>query len=455
MARSRTGRFIALLAALMLLAAACSNREEKKTSTRSGGGGSGGSGDSGQQSEIDTSNCPTDPTEEVKGDTIKLASSFPQSGLTAAFSEIAAGWKSYFKYTNDQGGVKIGGKKYKIETVDKDDEYNAQKTAQNIEEEVGTDGSKVFAVFGVVGTANNISIRQFLGENCVPNLFAISGSPAWGNPKFPWTIGATNDVYPLEGKTFAEYLKKNKPSATVAMLIQNDDFGSAYENGFRQAIKGTKIKLVKVEKYATGANEVGAQLTSLAATNADAFFDGATLLACPDALKKAQAANWKPIIWVSGTCISKTLMGIAGDAAEKAISITNLKDPFNPQFASDADLKLYRTTVKKYEPKADIENGIVAYGWTQGALMVKAMETAKKASRLEIMEAVRHQKDAHAGLLLDDVKINTDGEKDPYMGESGQVIQYDSSKKYFNNLGPMVDYEGKTKDFTPKQLIEG
>ena len=61
-------------------------------------------------------------------------------------------------------------------------------------------------------------------------------------------------------------------------------------------------------------------MTSLAATKADAFFDGATLLACPDALKKAQAANWKPITWVSGTCISKTLMGIAGDAADKACS---------------------------------------------------------------------------------------------------------------------------------------
>ena len=239
------------------------------------------------------------------------------------------------------------------------------------------------------------------------------------------------------------------------MLVQSDDFGQAYEEGFKQATAGTKIKVLKVEKYAPGANEVGAQMTSLAATKADAFFDGATLLACPDALKKAQAANWKPITFVSGTCISKTLMGIAGDAAEGAISATNLEDPFNPKFASDPALKLYRQKVKQYEPDADLDNGIVAYGWTQGALMVEALKSAKKATRLDVTEAVRHQDKVHAGLMLKGITISTDGEKDPYMGETVQTVQYDSTKKYFNDVGGLLDFEGKTKTVTPKDLIQG
>jgi len=456
MHRSRIGRVIVLLLALALTAAACSNRRESSnTKTNGGGGDGGGGGGNGSASTIDTSNCASDPSKEVSGDTIKLVSSYPQSGLTAAFSQIAKGWQAYFKYTNDQGGVKINGKKYKIETSNKDDEYNAQKTSQNIESLVGSSGDKAFAVFAVVGTANNINIRDFLGENCVPNLFPSTGSPAWGNPKFPWTIGSTLAPYSLEGQAFAQYLKDKKPDATVAMLVQADDFGRAYEDGFKRAIKGTKIKVVKVEKYQTGANEVGAQLTSLAATKADAFFDGGTLLACPDALKKAQAANWKPITWVSGTCISKTLMGIAGDAANGAISMTNVKDPFNPAFKDDAAMKLYREKVKKYSPDADLDNGIVAYGWTQGALLVKAMESAKKASRLEVMEAVRNMKGLDGGLLIDGAKVTTSGERDPYMGETVQVIQFDASKKYFSKIGQPIDFEGQTKKLTPKELVEG
>jgi len=310
-------------------------------------------------------------------------------------------------------------------------------------------------VFNVVGTSNNINIRDTLGQNCVPNLFAATGSPAMGNPKYPWTIGSTLAPYTLEGSAFAGYLKANKPNATVAMLIQSDDFGQAYQEGFAQAIKGTNIKVVKIEKYQPGANEVGAQLTSLASTNADAFFNGGTLLACPDALKKAQAANWKPITWVSGTCISKTLMGIAGDAANNILSMTNVMDPFNPQFANNPEMKLYREKVKQYEPDADLDNGIVAYGWTQGALLVKVLESAKKATRLDVMDAVRHMDKVTGGLLLNGVSITTSPPNELFMGETVQVVQYDASKKYFNDIGKPIDYEGQTVKLSPKDLING
>jgi len=355
---------------------------------------------------------------------------------------------------NEEGGVEIGGKKYKIETEDKDDQYNAQKTAANIRELVGSSGDKAFAVFQVVGTANNLAIRDFLNDNCVPNLFAATGSPVWGNPEYPWTIGATNPVYPLEGQAFANYLKEEKPDATVAMLVQNDDFGAAYEEGFKQAIEGTDIKVLKVEKYSAGVTtDVSAQLTSLAATDADAFFNGATLLPCPDALKRAQAANWKPITWVSGTCISKTLMAIAGDAADGAVSMSNLKDPLNPEWKDDEAMKLYFEKTKGFTD--DAENGIVAFGWTQAALLVEALKTAEKATRLDVMNAVRHMDGLEGGLVLPGVKITTDGEDDPFMGETSQLVQYDAAKKYFSNIGEPIDNEGETKELTPEDLISG
>ena len=40
------------------------------------------------------------------------------------------------------------------------------------------------------------------------------------------------------------------------------------------------------------------------------------------------------------------------------------------------------------------------------------------------------------------------------MGETVQVVQYDFAKKYFDDVGELVDYEGKTSDATPKELIE-
>ena len=239
------------------------------------------------------------------------------------------------------------------------------------------------------------------------------------------------------------------------MLIQSDDFGQAYQEGFAQAIKGTDIKVVKIEKYQPGANEVGAQLTSLAATNADAFFNGGTLLACPDALKKAQAANWKPITWVSGTCISKTLMGIAGDAANNVLSMTNIMDPFNPQFANNPEMKLYKEKVKQYEPDADIDNGIVAYGWTQGAAPGEGARVGQESHSPRCDGRGSSHGQGHGWPAIERFSVTTSPPNDLFMGETVQVVQYDAAKKYFNDIGKPIDYEAKTDTLSPKDLISG
>jgi branched-chain amino acid transport system substrate-binding protein len=214
---------------------------------------------------------------------------------------------------------------------------------------------------------------------------------------------------------------------------------------------------VKVEPYATGAAEVSAQITSLAASGADAFFNGGTLLACPDALTKAQAAGWTPAItWVSATCTSKTLMGVAGAAGDGVYSYTNLKDPLNPDWASDAAMMEYRETVAQYQPEADLDNGIVAYGWTQGALLVEMLESAEAPTRLAVMEAMRNFEASEVGVLLPDVTVST-GEGDAFLGEAYNVMQYEftapGAQNHFVLVGELTDVEGQTLDLTPEELV--
>jgi branched-chain amino acid transport system substrate-binding protein len=457
MRRTRKFRLLSALLMLSLVAAACSSRDDDDDTAT---GGNGGGGDEASSSSIDTADCVTDPTAEIEGDTIKLASSYPQSGLTAAFSEIANGWQSYFDMINDEGGVEIAGKKYQIAWDTKDDEYNSAKTVSNMEELLGPDGDKAFAAFSVVGTANNLAIRDTLAEECVPNLFAATGSPAWGNPDYPWLIGSTLSPYTLEGQVFADLLKKESPNAKVAMLVQDDDFGKAYEDGFRAAIEGTDIEVVKVEKYATGASEVAAQVTSLAGSGANAFFDGATLLACPSALQSAADANWqRDYTWVSSTCTSKTLMGIAGADAADVYSISNLKDPQDPKYDDDEAMKLYRDSVTKYFPDADTDNGIVAYGWTQGAAFVEALRNAEAPTRLAVMESVRNlDLGDDTGLLLPGTGVTT-SDDDPFMGERLALVQYGfesaDARNHFDVVGDIYDFEGKTADLSPEELVNG
>jgi hypothetical protein len=108
---STLGRGWWVLCALVLVAGACGSRDDDDES--SGGGGGGGSGD--ESSSIDTSNCGSDPSAEIEGDTITLASSYPQSGNAASLAEVAAGWQARFQRANEEGGVQLAGNSYQIE----------------------------------------------------------------------------------------------------------------------------------------------------------------------------------------------------------------------------------------------------------------------------------------------------------------------------------------------------
>ena len=452
MHRSRIARSLMLVAALALVASACSGRSDDDSSSSSSGGGDGG----GEASSgvVDTADCPDTGTAGVSDDNvITLASSFPQSGLTAGFAQISKGYKAYFDKVNADGGIEINGESYTVEIVDKDDEYDAAQTVQNINEELGPDYTDAFAVFNVVGTANNVAIRDVLGDNCVPNVFAATGSPVWGNPDYPWTIGSTLAPYTIEANAFVELLKEEKPDAKIAMLVQDDDFGAAYQEGVEMAIEGTDITIEQVETYPAGSSEVAAQMTSLNASDADVFFDGATLLACPTALQEAQDAGYE-YTFVSGTCISKTLMGIAGEAGEGAYAVTNIKDVISPEFADDPAMVEYKDVLAEYgEADVDPENGIVAYGYTQADILKQILEGLPELTRGNLMNAMYELDGLTSGLMIDGSTVTTNAD-DRYLAENVQLVQYDSAGGYFNYLGDVLDYEGQTAELTPPDLID-
>ncbi len=394
---------LCMVLALALVAVACgSSRKDTTKPTDNSSGNTGGG--------VDTSNCPAGgDTTGISGNTITIGTSLPQSGTYAAFTAILQGENAYFKYVNDQGGVSVAGTKYKIKLVAKDDAYDAARTIANVNSLI--DDTKVFSLFNVVGTKNNLGVRDTVNTDCVPNVLIASGAVQWGNPQYPWMIGSELVPYPLEVQTFVDYLKQHKPDATIAVLEQDDDFGQSYVDTLNELVKGTNLKVVQTQKYNPETSDVQAQVTSLAGTHADAFLLAAALLACPNGIKAAAAAGWKPITYMSGTCVSKVLFSLAGPGANNVLSVTPLLDPADPTNASNAAMQLYKAQVKKYASSADTDDGIVAYGWTTAALFVKALELSPKLDRGSLIErdARVARREGHrsptSGLDVDDVGV--------------------------------------------------
>ena len=455
MMRSRptrtTARTLAVAAVIAIVGAACEGgRDEPNTNSTSGGTGSSPTTEPGTPEPIiDASNC---PPYELEGDTIKLGMSLPQSGLYSAFDNIRVGAQVYFDYINDQGGVDIGGSKYQIELTAIDDAYEAQSTVNNVNELIDDEG--VFGLFSVVGTKNNLAIRDIVNEQCVPNLFAATGAAAWGNADYPWLIGTPLVPYPLEMKALVDYLEANNPEAKVAILRASDDFGRTYSDVFGSLIEGTGITVVKEETYNPEQFDTAAQVTSLAATDADVLILGATLLACPDALGNVKDSGWDPLIYLSGTCTSKTIISLAGEAADGVISVASFMDPADPQWESNAQMTLFKDTLAEFGPAdADPESGVIGFGWSAAAVLVHTLTTSPEATRVSVMETARTLTDvSEIGLMVPGATFNV-GVDDWFLGETFNIVQYSLANGYFEVIEGPLDFDGQTASVTPDELI--
>ncbi len=440
------------LVVTMMAAGACSSKRDDDASKKSTDTTTAQT--SGGALSIDTSKCESyNGTEGVTDDTVKIGTSLPLSGIYAtAFAPINKGSKAYFDYVNSKGGV-LG---HKIELVSMDDEYNAGKTRENVDALIQKD--KVFATFSIVGTANNLSFRDdynAVDSQCVPNMFAATGSEKWGETaEYPWIIGSL-PAYATEAATFVEYLKAEKPNAKIGLLKQNDDFGESYENALKKAVEGTDITIVATESFNAGDQDPTPQVTALSTSGADTFFVGITGLPCASALKAGAAAgDWKPTTYLSLTCTSQIILNIASDAGknpqvvEGVIGTGYLQDPADPQFDDSPGMKEFKTEAVNFGiVEKDFQNGYVAFGWLAAEMMVKTMEQAGTLDRKAVMEAAYSLDGVKIPLLRDGISITTAGGSDPFPIESLFVLKYDTSVGQWVQQGELHDFEGRTSEY--------
>ena len=285
------------------------------------------------------------------------------------------------------------------------------------------------------------------GAQCVPNLFVASGSTLWGETNdYPWLIGSIPS-YATEAAIFADYLKENKPEAKVAILGQDDDVGSGYADAFKKSIDGTDITVVAEEKYSPTDPDVKSQITTLSASGADTVLVAAAALKCAQALNAMQEVNWKPVTYISGTCTSKTVVGLANaGAADGVISSIYLKDPADPEWDADPAMQQFQTLGAANGLSAeDLDNGIVGYGWTMGALLVDTLKQSPDLTRQDVMQTAYSLSNLQVGLLLPGATVNTNGAEDPFPIEQMQIGIYNGT--FWDLQGGLVSFEGKTSDY--------
>ncbi len=368
---------------------------------------------------LDTTQCPGswDSTQGITDSEIRIGISLPQSGALAGFGTIAEGMQIFFDNADP-----IDGKSVKI--ISRDDGYESGRTVTNIGEMIDTDN--IFAFSHIIGSPNNLAVRDTLQEECIPQLFNSTGLPQWGDPEnYPWTIGQLLN-YSTESLIWCDYLSKELgPGGTVAAIYANNDFGKAYQKFFEKCAPEVGLEIVGTELHDPNADTVQNEVTTLAATGAQAFVVGTSGANCPRSVGGARAAGWDTLIMVSATCQNIGLFWKPLKGASNGIKvITTTKDIGDPRWADDPWVTKVRDelTAAGIDPDAGAQQTGYTFAEQLDHVLREAAASAEGLNRGSLMQAT-WQQDWVAQNMLPGSTVKTDGANDAYIVEAGEISE--------------------------------
>src|SRR3954453_2166623 len=374
--------------------------------------------------------------------TIKLGTQAPMSGPVAMIGMVAEGQKLKFDAINAAGGVKMGdGKTRQVELVIMDDANEPPRTVTNARRMA--EQNKVFAFAGSVGTPQNQAIKAYTSQNKIPNIFIYSGIYEWGDEKQnPWAIGMVPS-FTTEAAIYAKYLQETRPEAKVAMLYINTDFGTNFLDGFKAAIKDTKIQLVAAQSNANTDPTVDTQLTNLKASGADTLIIATAGKAAAQAIFFGAESGWKPTVFVTYAASSIISLKAAGlDHSKGVLTGQFVKPVGSPAFNNDPGVKQYLTDYETFKPRFDKSDSLAQMGYLMADGVVKVLELMKAPTRDAMMSGVPNMHKIELGLLYPGITMSTKAGTDNFPIEAMQLFQFDGEA--YKPVGKLIDYEGRT-----------
>ena len=335
---------------------------------------------------------------------IKIGHTNPYSGPASSYGVIGKTIQAYWKSVNVAGGV--NGRK--VNFISLDDGYSPPKTVECIRQLVEQD--KVLCTFNTLGTPCNPAIHKYMNQKKVPMLFVATGASKWGDPKnFPWTMGYQPD-YHTEGVIYAKHLLANVKDPKIGVLMQNDDYGKDYFNGFKEGLGKDANKIVKHVTYETTDPTVDSQVIQLKDSGANVFFDIAIPKFAAQSMRKAGEIGWKPAIYLNyvSSSVASEMKPAGFENVQGVITAQYLMDPTDKQWDSNPDMKMWVDWMKKSNPGASLEDASNVFAYSVSSLM---HETLKKCgdnlTRENLMrQAANHQK-LKLPLLLPGITVST------------------------------------------------
>ena len=302
----------------------------------------------------------------------------------------------------------------------------------------------------------------------------MTGHPAWGDPvKHPWTTGmqmAYNTEAVLWGafidQRFAE-LSAGDGKVTVAGLVMNNDFGKAYDGGFKnfvaQSANKANIEYVS-ETIEPSAPTVTDPMTTLASKNPDVFIAMTAGASCTQAINAAAENGMKgtvkylfmPSVCKSASFVSKEKVGGDGTQSDSWWIIGGgAKDLNSPLYDKDIFITYGRDILTKagvdYKTSGSFGSGYL-FAWSADQAFRIASDLPGGLTRSNLILAVRSMEMTHP-MFLEGIKFNMNGNKDSYLIEGSDIAKYNAGTQIWDQQGGIIELSGKSSNCAWDQAI--
>jgi branched-chain amino acid transport system substrate-binding protein len=336
---------------------------------------------------------------------IRLGQTMPFSGPVSVAGAVGYASLAYFAAVNKAGG--INGRQVKLLSLD--DGYTPPKTVEATRRLVEDDN--VLMIYGSVGTPTNAAVEKYLNQKKVPQLFITTGASRFRDPTtFPWSI-AYLPGYVAEGRAMARYVIQTVPAPRIAVLYQDDDLGKDFRAGFRSGLGDKAASLIVSEQtFEVSDPTVDSQVIAAKASGANVFYFAGTQKAGAEQIRARHNLGWTPLHLVCS--ISSGVEGVlkpAGlDNAEGLISTAYAKDPFDPTWADDADVKTFLEWAKANLTQGNPHDTGVVGGYIASYLVAHILQQAGSTlTRKNILDIATHLTNLRAPLLLPGITVTT------------------------------------------------
>lgn len=334
---------------------------------------------------------------------LRLGTLQPLSGPASAYGVLGYAFEGYFAKVNDEGG--INGRK--INFLLRDDSLSPPKAVEQTRKLVEQDD--IFALFAQSGTPTGMAVQKYLHVKGIPQLFVMSGSHVFQDPKKSPLSMPGLPTYYGEAKLYAKAILKDNPAAKIGVFYQNDDFGKDYLRGIQMGL-GDKAKsmIVATESYELSDPTIDSKILALKASGADTLVMGSYSKQTSQALQRMGAMGWKPKIYLSyiAAAVSPTFQNAGLQNAKGVITANVRKDPTDPRWKNDPETLAWTAWMDKYYPRGDKTNGSNVYGYIIGDLFKHILtKTGKDVTQARFMEEAKQVRGYRPPMLLPGITL--------------------------------------------------